>query len=247
MLPKWKYALRKGDIAEQREQLNYMRQMFLFIMVAMKDVSQQLGPLQHQPGGTRDPGGMTGSSQSQPIILQGPGTDSSGAPVFFSATLSMRPLQSNTATGRAAREYDPRSKPTAAAAIRPPDYLKTLRQSPYFSAEMLKPRAVPESRAYSPRTTRRDPAVDRIVARESMKRESHITEPAIYYGSPSRPPKSRKKPARYSGREEAKLKYERERYDDDSDASSDSVLLPDDQEAAEDVDDLLTSVRRDFL
>lgn len=242
--------------------------MFMFMKQAMNDAK----PSNSGAGGIKD----FGTQLEQPVTLSGPGYDSTGAPVTFYATLRMEPFQAPSGI-RYSAESQTRGAAPVTQVRRPQGYLKTLRQNPYFSAELLRPRASPEtrggySRSYEPEA--RDLAVEKIVARERAKEEVYIEKLKMKEDAG----KQNKYSAGLTGEAEYdyKRKYDRplrDRFDDDyeyqrpdrdriteeydyrrkedevkrkskySEQDDDEVsAVPDDNEAADDVNDLVASV-----
>lgn len=122
--------------------------MFLFMKQTMVEA---------QPPTTQG-GNLKGLYDQPEISLSGRGTDANGAPVMYHATLVTRLLQSAVAgkekKEKLQREYESRygsgpqgfsseppvydSEPLVNESRRSRNYLKSLRQSPYFSTDLLK-------------------------------------------------------------------------------------------------------------
>jgi hypothetical protein len=211
IIPKWTYVLNKRKIAKHRKRLTEIRQMFVFIKQAMSE-SQPLST-QTGGGGSRDP------PKLEPVTLSGPGRDAAGNPVHFSATLIMQPIQTSQFTEVIERSETrgPQVKPQ-----KPPGYLRSLRQNPFFAADLLIPQRVPETRAGfsshgSSRDDRRDEAVERIMMKDMEERKRMEVEQRKY------------RPERMS-----------RTYEDDE--VDEAVFIPDDIEATEEVEDLVHSV-----
>lgn len=143
VLPKWNYVLKKSKIMEYRKKLKEIQQMFLF----MKQMMLEAQPARHQSPSTtaRDPN-VAGPSHHFPLTLSGEGMDENGRAVTYHATLVMKPTSQsetrgptfNYVTSRLREETKKEeSQETASQFLRPPSYLSTLRQNPYFSPELL--------------------------------------------------------------------------------------------------------------
>lgn len=211
VLPKWNYVLKKSKIIEYRKKLKEIQQMFLF----MKHMMLEAQPAKHRSPSTtaRDPS-VAGPSQHLPITLSGQGTDENGRPVTYHATLVMKPRSQSETRGptfdyiksRSREEKEKKTKEesqeTASQLLRPPSYLSTLRQNPYFSPELL---LVGETR--SGIASRGERLLGSI--RDDRKRRQ----------------------SRRSSRGEI-----------EQEGSNADLEIPDDNEAARDVDDLMESV-----
>ncbi|KAK5167804.1 uncharacterized protein LTR77_007503 [Saxophila tyrrhenica] len=202
------FAFRKGKIAEVQDKVFRMRDTFRFIKEGYEDQMRRAQPV-----------GTNGMLHGEPVTLSGPGRDSSGNQVNFSVTLVMRPAQSSTYSSAPITREKAEAQPQLR---RPEGYLQALRQSPYFSAGVLL--SSPSSgmtRAY--REAPKDPAVEKIAAREWARRK-----PSPYAAESGYAPGTEYMTKSRMSRESAE-------------SSSETADIPDDAEAARDVDALLAS------
>jgi hypothetical protein len=185
--------------------------MFVFIKQAMSE-SQPMST-QTGAGASRDP------PKLEPVTLSGPGRDASGNPVHFSATLIMQPIQTNQFTELIERSE---TRGLQLKPQKPPGYLRSLRQNPFFAADLLIPQQAPETRSgwvsrSRGRDDRRDEAVERIMMKDMEERKRVEVEQRKY------------RPERMS-----------RTYEDDE--VDEAVFIPDDIEATEEVESLVYSV-----
>lgn len=120
-LRRWTYVLQKSEVTRHRKRLKQIQHMFIF----MKEMMMEAQPT----GSNRSP--YTARSNGSPIVLTGSGMDASGASVMYTATILMQPTNSVLTVPSPSSINGPNSAG--------PDKqsLSVLRQSPYFSTDLL--------------------------------------------------------------------------------------------------------------